>query len=179
MKNKFIFTLFFTILAFSIKNVLAVKVICLDVIDSDTIVVSHPDTIKVILRGIDCPEKDQFLGDSVFKKVRETCFNRELYLYDIDTINESTLSANISYVDTINTNSRTMFRILSLQDELVKNGLAWLNDNFDGNAFTKIIFYPQAQRNKVGIWTSDNPVHPSIWRRLRKEQKDSLLNQSK
>lgn len=125
-----------------------------DVLDGNTLLVidNYKDTISVILKGIDCPELNQEMGKPAKAYTIKYClgstvdvelFGKDRYGNDI---------ANITMSDT------------DLSKSLLEAGLAWYYHKNKGDVALETVEKCSRAR-KIGIWESENPVEPWIFRR--------------
>ena len=128
------------------------------VIDGDTIIILCLTNIYTIrLADIDAPEKKQEYG------LEAKNFVKKLALWKVVKIKykETDRYGRIVGTVIIGTNS------ISVNQELLKNGLAWWYKKYSTNEIMGIL-EKQAKNNRIGIWASTNNIAPWEWRKLKK-----------
>jgi micrococcal nuclease len=124
--------------------------------------VSDGDTIKVMylgraekvrLYGIDCPEKGQAFGNRAKQFTSEMVFGKEVLVKTHGCDRYNRILGNVFLPDGTN-----------LNQELVKNGLAWWFKRYVKDV-TLAILQEEARAAKVGLWADPNAVPPWEWRR--------------
>ncbi|HEY1006254.1 MAG TPA: thermonuclease family protein [Sphingobacteriaceae bacterium] len=121
--------------------------------DTFTMLVAGNRQVKVRFHGIDCPEKKQDFGT----RARE---------FTAGLVFGETVTVRVKDVDRY---GRTVGLVIlaggkSLQEELLKNGLAWHYKKYDKTprfAFLEA----EARRRKAGLWSMPNPVAPWDFRK--------------
>ncbi len=127
--------------------------------DGDSLtVLRNKSKEKVILYGIDCPELKQDFG-------------QEAYKYTEQHINGKTVSVDEKGTDSY---GRVVAEIFlpdgsSLNQELVKSGLAWWSDKYAAGDKTLKKYQENARSSKLGLWASKNPIPPWIYRNGEKK----------
>ena len=150
--NKFliIFSIFFSILLLSAEEEIKI----LRVIDGDTVSAESQGTqIKIRLSEIDAPEMDQPFGTNSKKCLSELIRENSGLKFKSDGQDSYGRSLGWLMADQINLNY-----------EMVKRGCAWVYDRYVVNK-TIYSFQNGARLKKLGLWSSQNPVKPWIWRR--------------
>lgn len=122
--------------------------------DGDSLVVVHNGAKeKVILYGIDCPESKQDFGKQAHDFTEQYC-------------NGKTINLNIKGHDH---HGRSIAEVIlpdgsSLNQELVKQGLAWWSDKYAAQDKTLKQCHMDAKQKGIGLWSSPKPVPPWIFR---------------
>jgi endonuclease YncB( thermonuclease family) len=132
---------------------IAAKVV--SVVDGDTINVSvnGGPKEKVILYGIDCPEKDQEFGDAARQYTDQVCFRKDVSVEVKGKDPSGRIIANVFLADGT-----------SLNQALVTQGLAWWSDKYAPNDIMLKQLHAGAKAAHKGLWASPNPVPPWIFR---------------
>ena len=126
----------------------------LRVIDGDTVSAeSRGAQIKIRLSEIDAPEMDQPFGASSKKCLSELIRENSGLKFKSDGQDGYSRSLGWLMADQINLNY-----------EMVKLGCAWVYDRYVVNK-TIYSFQNGARLKKLGLWSSQNPVKPWIWRK--------------
>jgi micrococcal nuclease len=127
--------------------------------DGDTISVMHNGRAeKIRLNGIDCPEKGQAYGIRAKQFTSDMVFGKDVTLrtHGLDkygrTIGDVILSEGTN-----------------LNQELVKEGLAWWYRKYAPNDSTLEHLEEEARTAKRGLWADPRPVPPWCWRKLPKK----------
>lgn len=163
MKTNFIkfFILFFLMSSFSFAEKIVSK--CVYVIDGDSIVVLQENSpVKIVLEGIDCPEKEQPYGD------KATEFIKELVLFKTVTVN---YEKKDEYGRLI---GRVFVGDVDVNYLLVKKGYAWHYKRFSKEEKLKNAEI-EAKNEKLGLWTESNPTPPWVWREKKKANLSVIL----
>jgi micrococcal nuclease len=131
---------------------------CLAVIDGDTMNIDRgKGKERVILYGIDCPEVDQPGGAEAKKFTDDRCWKKTLSIEEKGTDRSGRIIAVVMMPDG-----------KSLNEELVRRGLAWWSDKYAPKDATLKGLQATAQMTKTGLWAAPNPVAPWIWRNGQK-----------
>lgn len=132
------------------------------VIDGDSIVVVRSETGKketIRLFGVDCPEFAQPYGKEATDLTRSTVTGKKVSIVAMD----------------VDKNGRTVAAVVclgdgaTLQDELLKAGLAWVDPRFCKNCKVWKKLQREAAQAKRGLWQDDEPTAPWKWRKNRRE----------
>lgn len=139
----------------SAKTAMAyVQVKVLSVVDGDTINVLRENAReRVIFYGIDCPERDQPFGDEARKFTDDRCWKKTVSMDDRGRDSKGRTIAVIFLSDGTN-----------LNQELVKQGLAWWSDKYAPQDATLKQLHAVARAAHTGLWADANPVAPWLWR---------------
>lgn len=130
----------------------------ISILDGDTvIVIENGNQTKLRLAEIDCPEKGQPFGNNAKSFTAEKIFGKIITYVVTDTDRYGRLIATIYYGEGKN----------NLNEELVKNGLAWHYKRYSASRRLSQLEY-RAKLNKVGLWADKNPIEPAQWRKNKK-----------
>jgi len=127
------------------------------VIDGDTIEVLHTGVpVRILLRGIDCPEKGQPYGDTAKH------FTSEKTLGKLVTVKVKEIDKyGRRFADVILPDGSVLNR------ELLKAGLAWWYRKYSKDKNLEVL-EKEARAAKRGLWADPNPVPPWCWRKPEK-----------
>ncbi|ELR71233.1 nuclease (SNase-like) [Fulvivirga imtechensis AK7] len=149
------FSLLFTILLLfgdgSTSGTFSAKVI--KVVDGNTIEVHNSDkeVVLLLLNGVDCPEPGQPAADHA------KAFTEKMVLKKKVTIVLHGKDRWGNKLATVLLNGGT-----NLNHELVKSGLAWAHPSADK---TVVSFQEEAKANKLGLWQTEDPTPPWVYKR--------------
>jgi len=122
---------------------------CVRVISGDTIVVKHDGKfVEIGLHGISCPKWGQNFALEATQFTENIVTGKPLEVMPQKGKSRLRTFANVSVEK------------LSLNEELVRAGLAWWQENYAPNDLTLAEVHVQAMKNKVGIWSDSDPVPP-------------------
>ena len=125
------------------------------VIDGDTIHAQHNgDRIKIRLVEIDAPEMDQPFGAQ-----SKNFLNRLLYKKNVTLISQGEdrygrILGEI-YVDGESANR-----------SMIRSGFAWVYDRYVED-LSLYEYQDQAKAKNLGLWRSDDPIAPWVWRKQK------------
>ena len=124
------------------------------VVDGDTVAFKvHKGPVeKVRLADIDTPERDQPWGTEATTALRKWLMTKPARIEVVDTDRYGRLVATL-WVDDENINRR-----------LVKEGHAWVYRKYLRDT-SLIKLEARAKSAKTGLWSSNNAIKPSDWRR--------------
>lgn len=129
--------------------------------DGDTVVLLDAENkmITIRLAGVDCPEKNQDYGTTAKKFTSDAIFGKQVKFERIST---DLYGRQIGWVyyDTDK----------NLSEELLKNGLAWHYRKYDNSKILEGL-EQVARKDKINIWSKDNPIFPEEFRKLKKSKK--------
>lgn len=122
--------------------------------DGDTIRVMHsgPET-KIRLFGIDCPERDQAFGNKARRFTANVVFRKVVEVQEVD---KDSYGRTVCWVSVDGK---------SLNKELLRAGLAWWYRYYAANERELEELESEARKNKIGLWSSPNPIPPWEFRR--------------
>jgi micrococcal nuclease len=124
------------------------------VIDGNTVSVAQNGTKeRVILYGIDCPELGQQFGQEAKQFTDDKCFGKVVTLDDRGKDAHGRTIAVIQLPDGTN-----------LNQELVRQGLAWWSDKFAPNDQEIKQLFVAAKNSHKGLWSEPNPIAPWTFR---------------
>lgn len=130
----------------------------ISVVDGDSLVVLHDNVKeKVIFYGIDCPEMKQDYGPQARKFTDQCCYGKTV------TIDKRGCDRNGRTIGVVYLPDGT-----DLNQELVRQGLAWWSDKYAPDDKTLKQFHNTAKQAKLGLWAASNPVSPWEFRNGRK-----------
>jgi micrococcal nuclease len=122
--------------------------------DGDTITVMRLDRgEKVRLYGIDCPEKGQAFGNRAKQFTSEMVFGKEVLVKTHGCDKYGRILGEVFMPDGT-----------SLNQELVRNGLAWWFKRYVKDV-TLARLEEEARAGKVGLWADPHAVPPWEWRK--------------
>ena len=147
------FILFFSNLSFAQSTIQGVVV---SIADGDTItVLQDSEQYKIRLYGVDTPEKKQDFGQKAKQFTSGMVFKQHVKVvaYDIDRYGRTVGMVYIGQK--------------CLNEELIKNGLAWIYKRYCSESFCNswMQLEQEARVNKLGLWIYDNPIPPWDFRR--------------
>ena len=123
--------------------------------DGDTIsVLREGKAVKVRLHGVDTPEKAQAFGTQARKFTGDMVFQQTVTVIVHDTDRYGRLVGEVLLPDG-----------RSLNQELVKAGMAWWYRQYAPNDTTLAQLEAEARTAKRGLWADANPVPPWEWRK--------------
>ena len=137
------------------ENTISGKVV--SVADGDTITVldSSNTQHKIRIYGIDCPESHQDFGQKAKQFTSDMVFGKmvEVRVMDTDRYGRTVGIVNIGGK--------------CLNEELVKNGMAWFYGQYCKSPFCSqwSQYQEEARNKKIGLWSMQNPVPPWDFRR--------------
>lgn len=129
--------------------------------DGDTVVLLDAENkmITIRLSGVDCPEKNQDYGTTAKKFTSDAIFGKQVKFERIST---DLYGRQIGWVyyDTDK----------NLSEELLKNGLAWHYRKYDKSKILEVL-EQVARKDRINIWSKENPIFPEEFRKLKKSKK--------
>lgn len=129
--------------------------------DTFTLLTNGNKEQKVRLHGIDCPEKKQDFGQVAKTFTSNHIFGKTITVKATDVDRYGRTIAIVLLPDQI-----------SLNELLLKNGLAWHYLTYDKNPhWTRL--ENAARKNKLGLWQHSMPVAP--WNFRKNKQKVSYI----
>jgi micrococcal nuclease len=118
--------------------------------DGDTIsVLREGKAVKVRLHGVDTPEEAQAFGTQARKFTSDMAFQQTVTVIVQETDRYGRLVGEVLLPDG-----------RSLNQELVKAGMAWWYRQYDPNDTTLAQFEADARTAKRGLWADAHPVPP-------------------
>ena len=123
--------------------------------DGDTIsVLREGKAVKVRLHGVDTPEKTQAFGTQARKFTGDLVFQQTVTVVIRDTDRYGRLVGEVLLPDG-----------RSLNQELVKAGMAWWYRPYAPNDTTLAQLEAEARTAKRGLWADAHPIPPWEWRK--------------
>lgn len=123
--------------------------------DGDTIrVVHHGKAVTVRLHGVDAPEKRQAFGPNAQQFTTSLAFRHTVTVLVHDTDRYGRVVGEVLLPDG-----------RSLNQELVRAGLAWWYRQYAPNATTLQHLEAEARASRRGLWHDPQAVPPWDWRR--------------
>src|SRR5262249_9775820 len=120
------------------------------VTDGDTLTVLRDRSpVKIRLRGIDCPESGQDFGTQARKKTSELAFGQVVKVQEYRLDRYGRTVADVSLPDG-----------RSLNQELVRQGLAWWSRKYATHDSTLSGLEAEAKAAGGGVWSKSNPFPP-------------------
>jgi endonuclease YncB( thermonuclease family) len=153
-----LFVLALTLLppAFALPNFTGIVV---EVLAGDTIeALQRGRAVRILLNGIDCPEKGQPYGKAAKEFTSEMTLGKPVTVEVKHLVKDELLVADVILPDGA-----------VLNQELVKAGLAWQSRKY-GKSPVLAALEQAARKAKRGLWADPNPVPPWCYRKLKKGQ---------
>ena len=123
--------------------------------DGDTLsVLREGKAVKVRLHGVDTPEKAQAFGTQARKFTGDLVFQQTVTVVIQDTDRYGRLVGEVLLPDG-----------RSLNQELVKAGMAWWYRQYAPNDTTLAQLEAEARTAKRGLWADAHPIPPWEWRK--------------
>lgn len=123
--------------------------------DGDTLeVLRHGRAVRVRLHGVDCPEKRQAFGAAAKNRTSELAFGQTVRVFPRDQDRYGRLVAEILLPDG-----------RSLNQELVKAGLAWWYKRYAPDDMALADLEHKAKAVRLGLWGELEPLAPWSFRR--------------
>ena len=138
-----------------VENTISGKVV--SVTDGDTITVldSSNTQHRIRIYGVDCPESHQDYGQKAKQFTSDLVFGKtvEVKVMDTDRYGRT--------VGIVNVDGKC------LNEELVKNGMAWFYGQYCKASFCSQWkqYQEEARSRKIGLWEIENPIRPWEFRR--------------
>ena len=157
--------LFALVLLMSLKLVAHADILrgqVVGVSDGDTITVLDETKQRQVIRlmGIDAPEKAQAFGQKAKESLADLVFNKDVSVtwFKRDRFGRTVGQVYVDGVDVCL--------------ELIKRGLAWHYKQFEREQSVEdrslySIAEEQARIARMGVWSQELPIEPSIYRRLK------------
>ena len=136
------------------------------VVDGDTVRIQLSDTkATVVFYGIDCPELTQSFGAEAKKYTDEKCYGKVVSIELMGKDKMDRLLGVITLPDGTN-----------LNQELVKQGLAWWSDKYAPKDEMLKRYHSAAKTSHRGLWSASNPIPPWIFRNGEKSVGGTILS---
>jgi micrococcal nuclease len=127
--------------------------------DGDTLsVLREGKAVKVRLHGVDTPEKAQAFGTQARKLTGDLVFQQTVTIIIRDTDRYGRVVGEVLLPDG-----------RSLNQELVKAGMAWWYRQYTPHDTTLAQLEAEARAAKRGLWADAHPVPPWQWRKGERE----------
>ena len=153
LKSKPIISLLFILATFTVQaQNLQGKVVHIADGDTITILTGSKEQMKIRLAGIDTPEKAQPFGNKAKQAVAALTFNKQV-LVEVETTDRYGRTVGTVFINGENVNA-----------ELIRQGMAWVYRKYtnDQKLYELEI---QAKQAKRGLWASEKPIEPWLWRK--------------
>jgi endonuclease YncB( thermonuclease family) len=140
------------------KDTITGKVVAIT--DGDTFKLLSKDSIihRIRIANIDCPERKQPFSKRAKQFTSEAIFGKNVKVEILSTDRYGRYIGIVIYNDS-----------LILNNELVKNGMAWLYIKYsDDKVLQKL--EDEARARKVGLWQDKNATPPWEWRAHKKKK---------
>ncbi len=125
--------------------------------DTMTILTVSGERIKIRLEGIDAPERGQDYGTKARQYLNDLCYGK---VVTVESRGEDQYGRTLGVV---------YLGDLNVNQEMVRNGLAWYYDYFVYDP--KLDSLEQsARRQKLNIWSVKNPIPPYQYRKEKREK---------
>ena len=124
------------------------------VTDGDSMIVMRDNVKeKVILFGVDCPEKGQDFGKEARDFTDSLVHGKIVSVKEKGTDRYKRIIAQVYLPDGSD-----------LNQQLVKKGLAWWSDKFAPNDADLKRYHDDSKKNHIGLWAGPKPIAPWIYR---------------
>ncbi|MDU1890622.1 MAG: thermonuclease family protein [Dysgonomonas sp.] len=157
--KKILLILLFTVLAScetSEEGIIKGKVVKVADGDTITIVTEEGEKVKIRLEGIDAPEKGQDFSQKSRQFLNDLCYGKDVRVKDKGK-DKYGRTLGVVYIDDLNIN-----------EEMVRNGLAWYYSYFVEDARLDSL-EKQAQKERLNIWSMKDPIHPHDFRKNKRK----------
>jgi endonuclease YncB( thermonuclease family) len=129
--------------------------------DTFTLVKEDKSLVKIRLAEVDCPEKMQLFGQEAKQFTTNLILNKHI------SVNVKNVDMHGRNVGTVILDDKT-----NLNEELVKNGLAWWYFSFSKDKELRNLQL-KAMANHKGLWVFPKPTPPWIYRKDVKLRQNS------
>ncbi len=126
--------------------------------DTMTILTDSEERIKVRLYGIDAPEKGQDFSNKARTYLNDLCYGKTVKVEKKD-IDQYDRTLGIVYLDELN-----------LNQEMVKEGLAWYYNHYVEDPVLEGL-EKTARQQKLNIWSLKNPTPPYEYRKKQRTER--------
>jgi micrococcal nuclease len=121
--------------------------------DGDTVKINDAGyEYKLRITDIDAPERNQTYGKKSRRALMDFCAETDIYV---------AISGTDKY-------GRKLGKLLCNQQDvskhMVKNGHAWFNKRYSMD-YSLALLQDEARKNKIGLWQSQQPIQPWVWRK--------------
>lgn len=126
--------------------------------DGDTVKIQDAEkTYKLRLNHIDAPERNQIFGKKSRRALMKLCQN-------------TAIQVRINGIDKYHRQLGDLY--CNQQDAgsfMLKNGYAWFYPHYS-NKSDLAALEASARKNKLGLWQTENPTPPWVWRHLLQQK---------
>ncbi len=126
--------------------------------DTMTILTDSEERIKVRLYGIDAPEKGQDFSNKARTYLNDLCYGKTVKV-EKKGIDQYDRTLGIVYLDELN-----------LNQEMVKEGLAWYYNHYVEDPVLEGL-EKTARQQKLNIWSLKNPTPPYEYRKKQRTER--------
>ncbi len=126
--------------------------------DTMTIITDSEERIKVRLYGIDAPEKGQDFSNKARPYLNDLCYGKTVKV-EKKGIDQYDRTLGIVYLDELN-----------LNQEMVKEGLAWYYNHYVEDPVLEGL-EKTARQQKLNIWSLKNPTPPYEYRKKQRTER--------
>jgi endonuclease YncB( thermonuclease family) len=126
------------------------------VYDGDTVELKNANgKLKLRLTDIDAPERNQAYGQKARRALIELCKGSDISI-NFELAGQDKYNRHLGKLQCNHTDASVY---------MGEQGYAWHNEKYSQNLAVKNAA-ARARRDRVGLWSSDNPLPPWVWRRL-------------
>jgi endonuclease YncB( thermonuclease family) len=126
------------------------------VYDGDTVELkSINGKFKLRLTDIDAPERNQAYGQKARRALIKLCKGSDINV-NIELTGKDKYNRDLGKLQCNQTDASVY---------MAEQGYAWHNEKYSDNFAVKDAA-ATARRNKIGLWSAENPMPPWVWRRL-------------
>ncbi|NOT14088.1 MAG: thermonuclease family protein [Methylotenera sp.] len=124
------------------------------VFDGDTVEIKTKQAkFKLRLADIDAPERNQAYGKKSRRALTQLCKERTVVIH-VNLLGLDKYKRHLGHLQCNKIDAGTY---------LTAQGLAWHNAKYSHNPLTQEA-ERNARRNKLGLWKTNNPMPPWVWR---------------
>ena len=131
--------------------------------DGDTLTVkTKTKNVTVRLARIDAPEISHFGSQA-------QPFGKEAGAYLREIVNGETVDVDVAAIDRYGRSVGTvMMGNENINALMVQDGYAWVYREFSKGGDDLMLLEKDARRRRIGLWSLDNPIYPSDFRKSQK-----------
>lgn len=127
-----------------------------NVYDGDTVELKHASgKLKLRLTDIDAPERNQAYGQKARRALIKLCKGSDISI-SVELTGKDKYDRHLGRLQ-CNQTDASLYQ--------AQNGYAWHNEKYSDDLAIKNAA-ATARKNRIGLWSADNPVPPWVWRRL-------------
>lgn len=127
-----------------------------NVYDGDTVELKHASgKLKLRLTDIDAPERNQAYGQKARRALIKLCKGSDISI-SVEFTGKDKYDRHLGRLQCNQTDASLY---------LAQNGFAWYNEKFSDDVAIKNAA-ATARKDRIGLWSADNPMPPWVWRRL-------------